>query len=118
MSSPDADPNPDMAVYLSSGGNHLWNPEQKTPATAWEAEMDQLMRRQQVALKYADRRKLFDRVQQIMAENLPMIPLVSPNILVGARKDLRNFQPALLEPYTTWNLDRLCWAQTTSGAAR
>jgi peptide/nickel transport system substrate-binding protein len=29
LASPDADPNPDMAVWLSSGGNHLWNPEQK-----------------------------------------------------------------------------------------
>jgi peptide/nickel transport system substrate-binding protein len=118
LGSADADPNPDLAVYLSSGGNHLWNPSQKAPSTPWEAEMDHLMRRQQVALKYADRRKLFDRVQQIMAENLPMVPLVSPNILVGARKDLRNFQPALLEPYTTWNLDRLYWAQPPSGAAR
>ena len=41
LASPDADPNPDMAVWLSSGGNHLWNPGQKTPATPWEAEIDE-----------------------------------------------------------------------------
>jgi peptide/nickel transport system substrate-binding protein len=105
----DADPNPDLAIYLSSGGNHLWNPGQKTPVTPWEAEIDDLMRRQQVTLKYSERKKLFDRVQQIMVENQPMVALVSPNILTGAKKNLQNFRPALLDPYTTWNLDQLYW---------
>jgi len=67
------------------------------------------MRRQQVALKYAERKKLFDRVQQIMVENQPMVFLVSPSILAGAKKNLQNFRPALLDPYTTWNLDQLYW---------
>ena len=110
LGSADADPNPDLAVYLSSGGNHLWNPNQKSPATPWEAEIDGLMRRQQVTLGYAERKKLFDRVQRLMADYLPMAPLVSPHILVGAKKGLRNFRPALLEPYTTWNLDQLYWS--------
>src|SRR5262249_41935736 len=30
----DLDPNSQMAVWLSSGENHQWNPSQKTPATA------------------------------------------------------------------------------------
>jgi ABC-type transport system substrate-binding protein len=67
------------------------------------------MRRQQVALKPLERKKLFDRVQQIMVENQPMISLVSPNILTGAKKNLQNFRPALLDPYTTWNMDQLYW---------
>ena len=36
----DADPNPEMNVWLSSGGSHLWNPGQKQPMTPWEAEID------------------------------------------------------------------------------
>jgi len=98
-----------LAVYLSSGGNHLWNPGQKTPGTSWEAEIDDLMRRQQVALSQSERKKLFDRVQQIMVEHQPMVSLVSPNILTGAKTNLQNFRPALLDPYTTWNLDQLYW---------
>jgi peptide/nickel transport system substrate-binding protein len=105
----DADPNPDMAVWLSSGGLHLWNPEQKTPATTWEAEIDGLMRRQMVTLKYAGRKRMFDRVQAIIMENLPLIPLVSPSILVGARKELANFRPALMDHYVLWNIDELYW---------
>jgi peptide/nickel transport system substrate-binding protein len=111
----DADPNPDLVIYLSSGGNHLWNPSQKSPASPWEAEIDDLMRRQQVELKYGERKRLFDRVQEIMAQNLPMIPLVSPNILVGAKRNLGNFRPSLLEPHTLWNLDQLYWRGPGAG---
>lgn len=116
LASPDADPNPDMAVWLSSGGNHLWNPEQKTPATPWEAEIDRLMRRQMVSRSYAERKRLFDRVQAIVVEYMPLVPLVSPNLLAGAKKDLANFQPALIEPYTLWNVERLYWRGAAVGA--
>jgi peptide/nickel transport system substrate-binding protein len=111
----DADPNGDMNVWLSSGGSHLWNPQQKSPATAWEAEIDGLMRRQMVTRKYAERKLLFDRVQELLMENLPLIPLVSPNILVGAKKGLENFRPAVLEHYTLWNIEELCWRGSAAG---
>jgi peptide/nickel transport system substrate-binding protein len=109
MASPDADPNPDMAVWLSSGGNHLWNPGQKTPATPWEAEVDELMRRQMVTPGYIERKRLFDRVQAIIVQNQPLVPLVSPNLLAGAKKGLANFQPVAIEPYTLWNIEQLYW---------
>jgi peptide/nickel transport system substrate-binding protein len=115
LASPDADPNPDMAVWLSSGANHLWNPEQKTPATPWEAEIDGLMRRQMVTRSYAERKAMFDRVQAIVVEYQPLVPLVSPNLLCGAKKDLANFLPALIEPYTLWNVERLYWREGAGG---
>ena len=105
----DADPNPDINVWLSSGGLHVWNPEQKSPATAWEAEIDGLMRRQMTTLKYPERKRMFDRVQELIMEQLPLIPLVSPRILVGARKGLGNFRPALMDHYVLWNIEELYW---------
>jgi peptide/nickel transport system substrate-binding protein len=111
LASGDADPNPDMNVWLSSGATHLWNPEQKTPATPWEAEIDGLMRRQMITLNYAARKRLFDRVQAIVAENLPLIPLASPNILAGARQGLGNFRPAVMDHYVLWNVEELYWRQ-------
>ncbi len=42
----DLDPNGEMNVWLSSSENHQWNPQQKTPETPWEAEIDRLMRTQ------------------------------------------------------------------------
>src|SRR5689334_3913673 len=45
----DLDPNGQMNVWLSSGEDHQWNPKQKSPATAWEAEIDKLIREQAAA---------------------------------------------------------------------
>jgi len=103
----DADPNSDMNVWLSSGGMHLWNPAQKHAATEWEAEIDRLMEQQLTATNNAQRKKLYDRVQEILAEHQPMIFLASPDILVGAKKNVGNFHPAVLEPYVLWNVEQL-----------
>lgn len=105
----DADPNPEMNVWLSSGGSHLWNPSQEKPMTSWEAEIDGLMRQQMTTLDHAQRKRLYDRVQQIASDNLPLICLASPNILVAARKNLGNFQPAAVDHYTLWNVEQLYW---------
>jgi peptide/nickel transport system substrate-binding protein len=103
----DADPTSEMNVWLSSGETHIWHPRQEKPATPWEAEMDRLMEQQLVTLDYAQRKSLYDRVQEIVAEELPVICLVSPNILVGAANRVGNFRPAILVPYALWNVEQL-----------
>jgi peptide/nickel transport system substrate-binding protein len=114
----DADPTPDMSVLLSSGSSHLWHLDQKSPATRWEAEIDRLMQQQMVTPGYAARKRLFDRVQELMAANLPLVPLVSPNILVGSKGGLGNFRPAVLDHYTLWNVEELYWRKPNPGAGR
>ncbi len=116
MASADADPNVDMPLWLSSGANHLWNPLQKSPATSWEAEIDRLMRRQIVTPEYTARKRLFDRVQELVMANFPVIPLVAPHILAGSRSGLMNFEPAVMEHYTLWNVEELYWRAAVSGA--
>ncbi|HKV61373.1 MAG TPA: ABC transporter substrate-binding protein [Candidatus Acidoferrum sp.] len=113
----DADPTPEMNVWLSSGGTHVWNPSQAHPATAWEAEIDKLMEQQLSAPTYEQRKKSFDRVQEILAENQPMIFLAGPDILVGAKNSVGNFHPAVLEPYVLWNVEQLFF-KDGSGNAR
>src|SRR5580698_6950669 len=103
----DADPTSEMNVWLSSGETHLWHPRQEKAATPWESEMDRLMEQQLVTLDYAKRKSLYDRVQEIVAEELPVICLVSPNILVGAANRVGNFRPAILVPYALWNIEQL-----------
>ena len=103
----DADPTSEMNVWLSSGETHLWHPRQAKPSTPWESEMDRLMEQQLVTLDYAQRKSLYDRVQEIVAEELPVICLVSPNILVGAANRVGNFRPAILVPYALWNIEQL-----------
>ena len=103
----DTDPTLEMNVWLSRGETHLWHLHEEKPATPWESEMDRLMQEQLVTLDYAKRKALYDRVQEIVAEELPVICLVSPNILVGAANRVGNFRPAILVPYALWNVDQL-----------
>ncbi len=116
IASYDADPNSDISVWLSSGGLHLWNPSQAHPATSWEAEIDRLIEEQMSARTFEQRKKLYDRAQEILAENQPMIFLASPNILAGAKKTIGNFHPAVLEPYVLWNVEQLYLKNGTENA--
>jgi peptide/nickel transport system substrate-binding protein len=112
LGSGDVDPTADMNVWTVTGATHLWNLAPAAPA-AWELEIDRNMRRQAETIDPAQRKQLYDRVQAIVAEQLPLICLVSPSILVGAARGLANFQPAVLEHYTLWNIETLYW---TSGS--
>jgi peptide/nickel transport system substrate-binding protein len=106
IASGDADPTSEMNVWSSDGETHLWNLAGK-PSTPWEAEIDKLMQQQEVTLDYAKRKQLYDRVQEIVSQNLPVICLASPNILVAARDRVGNFRPAILDPYVLWNVEEL-----------
>ena len=114
----DADPNSELNLWLSDGSQHLWSMGQTRPATAWEAEIDTLMRQQLTAIDRAARKRMYDRVQQLVLEHLPIVPLVSPNILVGARKGLGNFRPTILEHHALWNVEELFWRERRSGGPR
>jgi peptide/nickel transport system substrate-binding protein len=103
----DADPNPEMNVWTYAGASHLWHLGETQPATDWERELDQLMQQQMVTLDYAKRKQLYDRAQQLIADNLPFIFLGTPNILASASSRVGNFHPVALDPYTLWNADEL-----------
>ena len=104
----DLDPNSSqMNVWISSGENHQWNPNQKTPATAWEAEIDKLMREQATSLDPKKRKAAFDRVQEIAWEQEPFIYLVNRNALSAVSPNARNVHPVVLRPQVYWNIDQL-----------
>ena len=112
----DVDPNSQMNVWLSSGDDHLWNLGESKPATAWEAEIDRLMKSQMSTVSMNDRKRLYDRIQEIEAENQPVIFLVSPNVLVGATQRLGNFKPAVLDSQILWNSEQIYIRSGQTGA--
>jgi peptide/nickel transport system substrate-binding protein len=114
----DGDPSSEMNVWLSSGGTHLWNPEQAVPATPWEAEIDTLMRKQLAVRDVRARKRLYDRVQELVAENLPVISLVSPSVLVGTTKGLGNLRPTIFDHHALWNVEELFWRGRPPGATQ
>ncbi len=103
----DLDPNGEMNVWLSSAENHQWNPQQKTPETSWEAEIDRLIRAQASSTDLKRRKEAFDRVQEIVVEEQPFIFLINKNALSAASPAVHGAAPVILSPQTFWNAERL-----------
>jgi peptide/nickel transport system substrate-binding protein len=102
------DPSGNMNILKSGGYSHEWFPRQKAPSTDWEARMDQLMDAQMQTLDYAERKKDYDEVQEILAEQQPMIFTVTPMYYAAIRSDIGNVRASALSSYrATWNAEEL-----------
>lgn len=108
LSGGTSDPGAQMNVLRSSEELHQWFPFQNSPSTDWEARIDALMDDQLRTLDFAKRKKDFDEVQVILAEELPMIYTVSPFTYAMIHPGVGNLRPSVLSPYhVTWNLEEL-----------
>lgn len=101
------DPAMSLDFWLSSGQSHVWNIAQKTPATDWEREIDQLMLKQAATVDDVERKKLFDQVQQVFAENLPALYFVAPRLYMGVNTRVGDLSPSILRPQLLWNAERI-----------
>jgi peptide/nickel transport system substrate-binding protein len=107
----DTDPAAGLEWWLSSGSSHLWHPNQKTPATAWEAQIDDLMARQSTTLDHAERQRLFADVQRIFVAHNPAIYFVTPRIYVATSMRVAPAKPGLGRPQILWAADELAVAK-------
>lgn len=107
----DSDPNPEINVWTSTGGSHLWALAEIHPLTSWQAELDRLMEAQTTVLDYPKRKAMYDRVQKIVADADPVICLVSPNVLAAAKKGIGGLNPSVMRNYLLWNADQLYWSR-------
>src|SRR5215472_7460163 len=55
----DADPNPEINVWTSTGGTHLWAQNEIKPVASWQVELDALMQRQAAILDYKKRKQTY-----------------------------------------------------------
>ncbi len=102
------DPSGHMNVIKSDGFTHQWFPRQKSPSTDWEARLDYLMDAQMKTLNFAERKKDFDEVQEILCEQEPMIFTVTPYFYAAVRSDIGNVRATPLSGYrATWNAEEL-----------
>jgi peptide/nickel transport system substrate-binding protein len=111
----DADPTGLMGVLLSSAGNHPWNPSEKQPATSWEAEIDRLMLAQAATADYRARKKSFDRVQDILHEQAPIVYLLHPNALSAVSEQLSGVKATAFFPYTFWDAEHIALRPKSTG---
>jgi len=98
----DMDPGTNPDFWFSFGSAHPWNHTQKTPATRWEAQIDDLMARQIASRDIAERTRLYDEVQKIFAEHLPIVYFVAPRIYVAHSTRVLNVLPSESRPQLLW----------------
>jgi peptide/nickel transport system substrate-binding protein len=111
----DMDPAISKDFWLSSGGAHFWNPGQAVPATDWERQIDELMAQQTSTADDAERKRTFNEVQRVFAENLPALYFAAPRVYVATSSRLINLQPGLIRPQVTWSADTLAVKDPTGG---
>jgi peptide/nickel transport system substrate-binding protein len=102
----DPDPSAQLPLWQSRSPLHVWQPSQSRPATTWEARIDFLMERQMLALEPDERKRLFDEVQALVVEHLPLVDLVTPHVLIGTRGRLGNLK-ATSHWHALWNSEEL-----------
>lgn len=90
-------------VLLSSSPMHFWNPMQESPETDWEARIDELMMAQLQAVDPQARQAQYAEVQELLSQQVPIIPLINNNTLVAAQARVQNLKPAPIFPNSIWN---------------
>ena len=103
----DTDPAANLDFWLSSAAFHFWNPSQPTPATDWERRIDELFGQQLTRGDIDERRRLFNEIQTLFAENQPILYFAAPRFSLATSARLANVEPSLLVPYVLWNADTL-----------
>jgi peptide/nickel transport system substrate-binding protein len=93
------EPNDGSNFYRSSGNLHMWNPNQKTPATPWEAEIDRLMDQGASEMDPAKRVPYYRKIQQILHDQLAIIETVRRKDYMTWTDSLENYQPKVWGTY-------------------
>jgi peptide/nickel transport system substrate-binding protein len=107
----DTDPAISPDFWFSSGTAHLWNMAQPKPATEWEAQIDALMTRQISSPDEKERKRLFDEVQRIFIEHVPVIYFAAPRVVVAMSSRVMNATPAVALSPLLWSPDTLAVAR-------
>jgi peptide/nickel transport system substrate-binding protein len=110
MQASATDPSLNPQFWRSSGDFHLWNPRQRSPATAWEKEIDRLFEEQSVASHLADRQRLMSEAERILADELPAIYFAAPKVMLAVSRRVVNPQPVAPLPQLLWSADTLAAA--------
>ena len=109
----DADSNPEINIWTSGGATHLWALTETHPTSDWQAKIDRPMLLQTTLLDDKQRKKAYDRVQELVAQYDPVICRLSPHVLVGAKSTLAGMKPTTLGDHM-WNADQLFWRSSTA----
>ncbi|MCQ2789830.1 MAG: ABC transporter substrate-binding protein, partial [bacterium] len=104
------EPHSGKNVWYSFGSLHLFN--QRTPQDKaneilpWEKELDKIIDNAALKIKFEERKNLYDRYQEIIYNEKPLIYLYSPQRVIALRKKFANIYPSSLSG-VTYNIDEI-----------
>jgi peptide/nickel transport system substrate-binding protein len=101
------DPALSQNVYRSTGVTHQWHPQEKTPDTPAEAQIDKLM---DVVVQEPDttkRKAAFDKVQEILGDQQFTIGLAREPLMVAVRNRVKGVRPSVLRLHVMYNIEEL-----------
>jgi peptide/nickel transport system substrate-binding protein len=90
------EPHSGKNVWASDGSLHMWHPGQESPATDWEARIDEIFNLGAQEFDEQKRKVLYDEHQRIVSEQLPMIYTVLASNISAVRNKFGNLNPTSL----------------------
>ncbi len=90
------EPHTGQNVWKSTGSLHMWWPKQEKPATEWETEIDRIFDQAATTVDQNKRKQLYNRWQEIVSEQVPIIYFTTTLTQPAFRNTLANFSPAPL----------------------
>ena len=103
------EPHDGKNVWMSNGPLHLFNQRNSMlidDRFDWEKELDNIFEKGALKLDFKDRKPLYDRYQEIIYEEKPIIYLYSPKRIIAIRKKFKNIFPSALSGLI-YNLDEI-----------
>lgn len=94
------EPHDGKNVWMSNGPLHLFNQRPqgytKDDRLSWEKELDEIFEQGALKLTFSERKPLYDRYQEIIYNERPIIYLYSPVRITAIRKKFKNIFPSSL----------------------
>ena len=95
------EPHDGKNVWTSGGSLHMFNMrggqiENNNDIYPWEKELDEIFEQGALKLSFAERKPIYDRYQEIISEENPIIYLYSPIRITAIRKKFGNIFPTPL----------------------
>jgi peptide/nickel transport system substrate-binding protein len=103
----DLDPALNKDFWTSAGSAHVWHLNPATPPTEWEKRLDELVAQLGAVFDEDERKRTFNEMQRIFADNLPILYFAAPKVYVATSPRLINLQPATTRPQLMWTPDTL-----------
>ena len=104
------EPHSGKNVWYSKGHLHLFNMrfagDKEDTILPWEKELDEIIEQGALELDFSKRKAIYDKYQQIIYDERPIIYLYSPLTMTAVRNKIKNLYPTPLGG-TMHNIDEL-----------